>query len=195
MSDKCEWGPHGPDGPCVKTYEWPDIYHPVPYGKEYKGNENLTLDDEHWCPPRDHGRHTCPPKNCGCETHSYFSCRFTDVLKDYLDMAEKYINATSYQERKSCEEEMRELKAKLDMIWKQLDHRLDQNDSELRYLSQKVTYYIGRFQTMANAFADLEKAVEEVNLLDYTDYYTKSEIDTMVPKLSVSGNTLLVRYE
>ena len=55
------WGPHGPDGPVAPLYRWPDIYHPVPYGEEWRGNKPLMLGGCHPCPPRDWARHNCEP--------------------------------------------------------------------------------------------------------------------------------------
>lgn len=202
-----EWGPHGPDGPMIPhdhAYEWPDIYHPVPYGKEYKGNENLTLDcGEHWCPPRDHGRH-----GCRCEPHGHCHSdpcsaprTMLRVLDDYMDTAARLLEATTYQERCNCVDELRRTKVKMEKALKEFDHELSQNDAEVGRLKQRVAYYIGRFQEMSKSFDDnvtrqeeLEKAVEEVGLLDYTDYYNKTEIDAMVPKLSINNKTLVVRF-
>lgn len=93
------WGPHGPDGPCAPLYRWPDIYHPVPYGEEWRGNQPLKLGGCHPCPPRDWARHDCKPDpyyfghpdnccpnpnmpipdncgcddNCGCGKHECFT--------------------------------------------------------------------------------------------------------------------------
>lgn len=187
-----EWGPHGPDGPMIPhdhAYEWPDIYHPVPYGKEYKGNENLTLDcGEHWCPPRDHGRH-------GCHDHHHDHCHsdpchapmtMLTVLGDYVETAQRLIDATTYQERCDCVDELRRIKVKMEKVLKEFDHELSENDAAVGRIQQKVTYYIGKMQEVLKAFDEnvarqdeLEQAVQDVQLLDFEDYYTKEEIDSM----------------
>lgn len=187
-----EWGPHGPDGPMIPhdhAYEWPDIYHPVPYGKEYKGNENLTLDcGEHWCPPRDHGRH-------GCHDHHHDHCHsdpchapmtMLTVLGDYVETAQRLIDATTYQERCDCVDELRRIKVKMEKVLKEFDHEIEENDAAVGRLQQKVTYYVGKMQEVLKAFDEnvarqdeLEQAVQDVQLLDFEDYYTKEEIDGM----------------
>ena len=225
-----EWGPHGPDGPMIPhdhAYEWPDIYHPVPYGKEYKGNENLTLDcGEHWCPPRDHGRH-------GCHDHHHDHCHsdpchapmtMLTVLGDYVETAQRLIDATTYQERCDCVDELRRIKVKMEKVLGEFDHELSENDAAVGRLQQKVTYYIGKMQEVLKAFDEnvarqdeLEQAVQDVQLLDFEDYYTKEEIDDMkfanpkalfvdgvkydgsqtveitTTQISRSGNTLVIR--
>ena len=217
-----EWGPHGPDGPMIPhdhAYEWPDIYHPVPYGKEYKGNENLTLDcGEHWCPPRDHGRH-----GCGCEPHGHCHSdpcgapmTMLRVLDDYMETAERLLEATTYQERCNCVDELRRIKVKMEKALKEFERDVEENAKAIDRLQHKMTMVTGKFTENMKRQDEIEEAVEQVQLLTYDDYYTKSEVDAKklaspypllingtsydgsatvnmsVPTISRSGKTLVI---
>ena len=209
-----EWGPHGPDGPMVPVHVWPDIYHPVPYGHEYKGNENLTLDDgHHWCPPRDHGRHGCHPEPCGCN-HHHLPCDFIEVMGDYLDLANKYINATTYHERCDCVNELARIKAKLKDMLKEFHRELETLDAETARVNNKLIYYIGKtqqiqqdlennmlkqdefiaeFDEMKVAFEELKEAYEQYQ--DTNTTYTMSYANDVLTLTGSDGSTSTATIE
>ena len=177
-----DWGPHGPDGPLVPVHVWPDVYHPVPYGHEYKGNENLTLDDgRHWCPPRDHGRHGCHPEPCGCGHHSHLPCDFIEVMGNYLDLANRYINATTYHERCDCVNELARIKAKLKDMLKEFHRELETLDKDTARINNKLIYFIGKAQQIQK---DLEN-----NMIHQT------EMETAFDEMKVKFEELKEAYE
>lgn len=197
-----DWGPHGPDGPLVPVYVWPDVYHPVPYGHEYKGNENLTLDDgRHWCPPRDHGRHGCHPEPCGCGHHSHLPCDFIEVMGNYLDLANRYINATTYHERCDCVNELARIKAKLKDLLKEFHRELETLDKDTARINNKLIYFIGKAQQiqkdlennmlkqdeMIKKFEELKEAYEQYQ--DTNTTYTLTQDGDYLVLTGSDGST------
>lgn len=152
---------HGPEDPydypshCHRhpAYDFPDVYHPVPYGKEYLGNQPIHLQNPHNghivhpCPPRDWGRHGCPH-----EEHHHHCCEpmhvppMKDYLSEYVDLLEDYFHKDKGLDDCDCGEAIRHLRDEINALLKAMGRDLNELGNEYDSIKSKLAYYIGKTQ-------------------------------------------------
>ena len=139
------------------------------------------------------------------------------VLDDYMETAERLLEATTYQERCNCVDELRRVKVKMEKALGEFDREVEENAKAIDRLQHKMTMVIGKFTENMKRQDEIEEAVEQVNVLSYDDYYTKTEVDAKklaspypllingtsydgsstvsmsVPTISRSGKTLVIK--
>lgn len=151
---------HGPEDPYDypshghrhPAYDFPDVYHPVPYGKEYLGNQPIHLQDPHSghivhpCPPRDWGRHGCPP-------HEHHHCHeyphvppVKDYLSEYVGLLEDYFHKDKGLDDCDCGEAIRHMRDEINALLKTMGRDLEGLDKEYDSIKSKLAYYIGKTQ-------------------------------------------------
>lgn len=189
------WGPNGPDAdaafPYGPVYDWPDIYHPVQYGEEFKGNQDLHLDfGGHWCPPRDHGRHGCWPEPGVPVAPIGLGCEFFKLVDGYVDALGKYMNANTYHEKCDCEKTMHEMKIKMEGMLKAFDREVKSQGKNLSDLNQKMIYFVGRFNQV---IADLEANMLRQDELERLWLEILAEWEE-IKKLLEAAGTFVIQY-
>ena len=152
---------HGPEDPYDypshshrhPAYDFPDVYHPVPYGKEYLGNQPIHLQNPHNghivhpCPPRDWGRHGCPP-----EEHHHHCCEpmhvppMKDYLSEYVGLLEDYFHKDKGLDDCDCGEAIRHLRGEINTLLKAMGRDLNELGNEYDSIKSKLAYYIGKTQ-------------------------------------------------
>ncbi len=190
------WGPNGPDAdaayPYPPVYDWPDIYHPVQYGEEFKGNQDLHLEHGgHWCPPRDHGRHGCWPEPGVPVAPIGLGCEFFKLVDGYVDALGKYMNANTYHEKCDCEKTMHEMKIKMEGMLKAFDREVKAQGKNLSDLNQKMIYFVGRFNQV---IADLEANMLRQDELERLWTQLLAEWEE-IKKLLEAAGSFVIQYE
>lgn len=152
---------HGPEDPYDypshghrhPAYDFPDVYHPVPYGKEYLGNQPIHLQNPHNghivhpCPPRDWGRHGCPPEEH--HHHCYEPMHvppMKDYLSEYVGLLEDYFHKDKGLDDCDCGEAIRHLRDEINALLKAMGRDLNELGNEYDSIKSKLAYYIGKTQ-------------------------------------------------
>ena len=102
-------------------------------------------------------------------------------MGNYLDLANKYINATTYHERCDCVNELARIKAKLKDMLKEFHRELETLDADTARINNKLIYFIGKTQQIQK---DLEN-----NMIH------QSEMETAFDEMKVQFEELQEAYE
>ena len=210
---------HGPEDPYDypshghrhPAYDFPDVYHPVPYGKEYLGNQPIHLQDPHSghvvhpCPPRDWGRHGCPP-------HEHHHCHeyphvppVKDYLSEYVGLLEDYFHKDKGLDDCDCGEAIRHMRDEINALLKAMGRDLEGLDNEYDSIKSKLAYYIGKTQAciqsteeymrrqeligsdweeMKATFGEIIEEWGSLDAINVIDYFLDGEEITVYPNVA-----------
>ena len=178
------------------AYDFPDVYHPVPYGKEFLGNQPISLQDPtsghivHPCPPRDWGRHGEP------HMHEHFHEAphvppVHDYLSEYVGLLEDYFHKDKGLDDCDCGEAIRHLRSEIRALLKAMEHDLKGLGNEYESIKSKLAYYIGKTQACIQTTEEYMLRQETIDA-DWAEM--KETFGQLIEEWEEFGATMILRY-
>lgn len=190
--DSYDYPSHGHRHPA---YDFPDVYHPVPYGKEYLGNQPIHLQDPHSghvvhpCPPRDWGRHGCEHEHE--HHHEIHVPPMHDYLSEYVGLLEDYFHKDKGLDDCDCGEAIRHLRDEINRLLKALGRDVEELDKNYDSVKSKLAYYIGKTQACIQSTEEYMRRQELIG----SDWEEMKEVyGRLIEEWEEFGATVVLRY-